>query len=117
MIQEGITATKGFVHYWNRVDPAPGVDANRTVFHVIDAPPPATVSLTVPPGGEFVAWIYGEAMAFEVFGGVQVVWLWQDRDWVAYAPVLGSPDFAIPFGSTLYVVVQEETSLAVPLGP
>ena len=34
-IQEGITATKGFVHYWDRDDPAVGVDANRTVFHVI----------------------------------------------------------------------------------
>ena len=33
-IQEGITATKGFVHYWDRDDPMPGVDANRTVFHI-----------------------------------------------------------------------------------
>jgi hypothetical protein len=31
---EGITATKGFVDYWNRVAPAPGVDENRTLFHV-----------------------------------------------------------------------------------
>jgi hypothetical protein len=31
---EGITASKGYVDYWNRVAPAPGVDANRTVFHV-----------------------------------------------------------------------------------
>jgi hypothetical protein len=38
VIQEGITATKGFVHYWDRDDPAPGVDANRTVFHVIGRP-------------------------------------------------------------------------------
>ncbi len=37
-IQEGITATKGFVHYWDRDDPAPGVDANRTVFHVVGQP-------------------------------------------------------------------------------
>jgi len=31
---EGITATKGFVDYWNREKPMPGVDANRTNFHV-----------------------------------------------------------------------------------
>ena len=32
---EGITATKGFVDYWNREAPAPGVDGNRTNFHVM----------------------------------------------------------------------------------
>jgi hypothetical protein len=32
---EGITASKGFVDYWNRVAPAPGVNANRTVFHFV----------------------------------------------------------------------------------
>ncbi len=32
---EGITASKGFVSYWNRVPPAPGVDANRTLFHFV----------------------------------------------------------------------------------
>ncbi len=31
---EGITASKGFVDYWNRVPPSPGVNANRTVFHI-----------------------------------------------------------------------------------
>lgn len=31
---EGITASKGFTDYWNRVAPVGGVDANRTVFHV-----------------------------------------------------------------------------------
>jgi len=31
---EGITATKGFVDYFNRVAPAGGVDGNRTVFHI-----------------------------------------------------------------------------------
>src|SRR5712691_2022465 len=31
---EGITATKGYVPYWKVVAPAPGVDANRTNFHV-----------------------------------------------------------------------------------
>ena len=31
---EGITATKGIVDFWNREAPAPGVNANRTVFHV-----------------------------------------------------------------------------------
>ena len=31
---EGITATKGFAGYWNRESPVPGVDANRTLFHV-----------------------------------------------------------------------------------
>ncbi len=33
-IFEGVTATKGFVTYWERQAPVPGVDANRTVFHV-----------------------------------------------------------------------------------
>jgi len=33
-IFEGVTATKGFVTYWERQAPAPGVDANRTLFHV-----------------------------------------------------------------------------------
>ena len=32
---EGITASKGFVDVWNREAPAPGVDANRTAFHVL----------------------------------------------------------------------------------
>ena len=32
---EGITATKAFVAYWNRVAPAAGVDGNRTLFHVL----------------------------------------------------------------------------------
>ena len=31
---EGITASKGFVTYWNAEPPLPGVDANRTLFHV-----------------------------------------------------------------------------------
>ncbi len=38
---EGITASKGFVDYWSRVAPAPGVEGNRTLFHVVhdDATP------------------------------------------------------------------------------
>ena len=33
---EGITATKGFVDYWNReAPPTPPGDANRTTFHII----------------------------------------------------------------------------------
>ncbi len=32
---EGVTATKGFVGFWNREAPAGGVDANRTVFHFV----------------------------------------------------------------------------------
>ena len=32
---EGITVTKGIVGYVDRVRPAPGVDANRTVFHLL----------------------------------------------------------------------------------
>ena len=33
---EGITATMGFVDYWNReAPPAPPGDANRTIFHVL----------------------------------------------------------------------------------
>ena len=31
---EGITATKGFVDYFNRVAPVGGVDGGRTVFHI-----------------------------------------------------------------------------------
>lgn len=31
---EGITATKGYVDYWDRVPPVPRVNANRTLFHV-----------------------------------------------------------------------------------
>jgi len=32
---EGITATKGFVDFHDRVPPVPGVDANRTQFHIV----------------------------------------------------------------------------------
>jgi hypothetical protein len=34
-IFEGITATKGYVDFWDRVPPVPGVNANRTNFHVL----------------------------------------------------------------------------------
>ena len=34
-IFEGITATKGFVEFNERVPPVPGVDANRNLFHVV----------------------------------------------------------------------------------
>ena len=34
-IFEGITATKGFVSFHERVPPVPGVNANRTIFHVV----------------------------------------------------------------------------------
>lgn len=33
-IQEGVIATKDFVTYWTAQTPAPGVNANRTSFHV-----------------------------------------------------------------------------------
>jgi hypothetical protein len=33
---EGITASKGSTAFWNRVAPAPNVDANFTMFHVIN---------------------------------------------------------------------------------
>ncbi len=33
-IQEGVIATKNFVTYWTAQPPAPGVNANRTSFHV-----------------------------------------------------------------------------------
>ena len=33
---EGVTASKGFVDFWNRLAPVPNVDGNRTVFHVIN---------------------------------------------------------------------------------
>jgi len=32
---EGVTVSKGFVDFCNREAPAPGVDANRTAFHVL----------------------------------------------------------------------------------
>ena|SRR5437867_2943987 len=34
-IFEGITASKGFVEYWNRVAPVANVDGNRTAIHII----------------------------------------------------------------------------------
>jgi hypothetical protein len=33
---EGVTASKGFAGFWNRMAPSGTVDANRTVFHVIN---------------------------------------------------------------------------------
>jgi hypothetical protein len=33
-ILEGVIATKGLVTYWNAQKPVPGVNANRTLFHV-----------------------------------------------------------------------------------
>ncbi len=33
-IQEGVIATKDFLTYWTAQPPAPGVNANRTAFHV-----------------------------------------------------------------------------------
>src|SRR5467141_2326868 len=33
---KGVTATKGYIDYWNREKPVPGVDADRTNFHVLD---------------------------------------------------------------------------------
>jgi hypothetical protein len=35
---EGITVTKGFTDYWKRLEPVAGVDADRTVFHILTAP-------------------------------------------------------------------------------
>ncbi len=37
-IFEGITATKGFVDYWNHELVVNGVDANRTQFHILRGP-------------------------------------------------------------------------------
>jgi hypothetical protein len=34
-IEEGVIATKGFVTYWTAQAPVNGVDANRTIFHLI----------------------------------------------------------------------------------
>ena len=34
-VMEGITATKGFVTFWNHEEPAPGVEGNRTLFHLL----------------------------------------------------------------------------------
>jgi hypothetical protein len=33
-IVEGVIATKGYVTYWDAEAPAPGVDKNRTLFHI-----------------------------------------------------------------------------------
>jgi hypothetical protein len=35
LIFEGSTATKSFADFYNRVPPVPGVNANRTIFHVV----------------------------------------------------------------------------------
>ena len=34
-VLEGITASMQFEDFWNAEAPAPGVDANRTSFHVV----------------------------------------------------------------------------------
>jgi hypothetical protein len=33
---EGIRVSKGFVDYWNGTEPVPGVNGNRTNFHILD---------------------------------------------------------------------------------
>ncbi|HEU0022430.1 MAG TPA: hypothetical protein VFR55_12285 [Dehalococcoidia bacterium] len=38
IVFEGIIVTKDYVSYWNPDQPAGGVDANRTIFHVVDHP-------------------------------------------------------------------------------
>src|SRR2546426_6080124 len=35
-VLEGVTASKGRTDFWNPAAPAPGVEGNRTAFHVID---------------------------------------------------------------------------------
>src|SRR3989441_20302 len=35
-VLEGVTASKGRTDFWNTAAPAPGVQGNRTAFHVID---------------------------------------------------------------------------------
>jgi hypothetical protein len=35
MIFERISASQGFVDYWNREAPVPGVDGDRTLFHIL----------------------------------------------------------------------------------
>jgi hypothetical protein len=32
---EGITVSKDFIDYWNRTNPVPGVDGNRTLIHIL----------------------------------------------------------------------------------
>jgi len=34
-VMEGITATKGYVTFWNHEEPIAGVQGNRTLFHVL----------------------------------------------------------------------------------
>ena len=35
-IFEGVTVSKDFVVFWDRDEPASGVDADRTLYHVVD---------------------------------------------------------------------------------
>ena len=59
---EGITASKGFVDFWNRVAPAGGVDGNRTLFHVLGAAASPTCSpnaTTLCLGGRFKVQVSG----------------------------------------------------------
>ena len=32
---EGITVSKDFIDYWNRTNPVPGIDGNRTLIHIL----------------------------------------------------------------------------------
>lgn len=37
-IFEGITVSKGFVDYWERQNPQPNIDGERTIFHIVRNP-------------------------------------------------------------------------------
>jgi hypothetical protein len=59
---EGITASKGFVNFWNRVAPVGGIDGNRTLFHVLGGGAAASCSpsaISLCLGGRFKVQVSG----------------------------------------------------------
>ena len=112
VIQEGITATKGFVHYWDRDDPALGVDTNRTVFHVESLPSPTPTAFEeLSPSGAYATWQDPEQSISDAIVGFEaqilIIWFWDGANWIVYAPsgpaALNSVFNLLP-GAVLWVV-------------
>jgi hypothetical protein len=74
-------------------------------------------TLTVAGGGDFVAWIYGDTTASAVFADLEIAWLWENGTWVSWIPRFGFTDFALPFGSVLFISVPQTTRIDVPSRP
>ena len=72
-----------------------------------------TETLTVPAGGSFVAWVFGDTTASAVFDDLTIAWLW-DGAWVAYVPQLGTTDFDVQFGDVVWLTADVETDIGVP---